>query len=67
MNPLLSNASTLVRSGCLGFECSITGIAVTPRADDPERLRFLLARRLILDDGSRTDQLIPLEQTWRKP
>jgi len=67
VNPILSNASTLVRSGCLGEECNITGIAVTPRADDPSRLRFLLARRLNLPDGSRTDQLIPLEQTWRKP
>jgi hypothetical protein len=67
VNPILSNASTLVRSGCLGEECNITGIAVTPRADGPSRLRFLLARRLNLPDGSRTDQLIPLEQTWRKP
>ena len=30
VNPILSNASTLVRSGCLDEECSITGIAVTP-------------------------------------
>jgi hypothetical protein len=67
VNPILSNASTLVRSGCLDEECNITGIAVAPRADDPSRLRFLLARRLNLPGGGRTDQLIPLEQTWRKP
>jgi hypothetical protein len=67
VNPILSGASTLVRSGCLGGECNITGIAVTPRADDPSRLRFLLARRLNLPGGGRTDQLIPLEQTWSKP
>ncbi len=67
VNPVLGNASTLVRSGCLGAPCSITGIAVTPRADDPDRLRFLLARRLYLPGAAPTDQLIPLEQTWRKP
>jgi hypothetical protein len=67
VNPILSKASTLVRSGCLDEECNITGIAVAPRADDPSRLRFLLARRLNLPGGGRTDQLIPLEQTWRKP
>jgi hypothetical protein len=67
VNPILSSASTLVRSGCLDEECNITGIAVAPRADDPNRLRFLLARRLNLPGGGRTDQLIPLEQTWSKP
>lgn len=67
VNPILSNHSTLVRSGCLGLECNITGIAVTPRADDPSRLRFLLARRLNLPGGDRSDQLIPLEQTWTRP
>jgi hypothetical protein len=67
VNPILSNASTLVRSGCLDEECSITGIAVSPRADQPARLRFLLARRLNLPGGGRTDQLVPLEQTWSKP
>jgi hypothetical protein len=67
VNPILSSTSTLVRSGCLDEECNITGIAVTPRADDPSRLRFLLARRLNLPGGGRTDQLIPLEQTWSKP
>jgi len=67
VNPILSNSSTLVRSGCLDEECNITGIAVAPRADDPSRLRFVLARRLNLPGGGRTDQLIPLEQTWRMP
>jgi hypothetical protein len=67
VNPILSRASTLVRSGCLDEECNITGIAVAPRADDLSRLRFLLARRLNLPGGGRTDQLIPLEQTWSKP
>jgi hypothetical protein len=67
VNPILSSASTLVRSGCLDEECTITGIAVASRADDPSRLRFLLARRLNLPGGGRTDQLIPLEQTWSKP
>ena len=67
VNPILSSTSTLVQSGCLDEECNITGIAVTPRADDPSRLRFLLARRLNLPGGGRTDQLIPLEQTWSKP
>jgi hypothetical protein len=67
VNPILSGASTLVRSGCLDQECNITGIAVAPRVDDPSRLRFLLARRLNLPGGGRTDQLIPLEQTWSKP
>jgi hypothetical protein len=67
VNPILSNRSTLVRSGCFDAECNITGIAVAPRADDPSRLRFLLARRLKLPGGGRTDQLIPLEQTWSKP
>jgi len=67
VNPILSNASTLVRSGCLDEECNITGIAVAPRADDLSRLRFVLARRLNLPGGGRTDQLVPLEQTWRMP
>jgi hypothetical protein len=67
VNPILSNGSTLVRSGCFDDECNITGIAVAPRADDPSRLRFLLARRLNLPGSGRTDQLIPLEQTWNKP
>lgn len=67
VNPILGNASSLVRSGCLDQECSITGIAVSPRADAPNRLRFLLARRLNLPGGGRTDQLVPLEQTWSKP
>jgi len=67
VNPILSSASTLVRSGCFDDECSITGIAVAPRADDLSRLRFLLARRLNLPGGGRTDQLIPLEQTWKTP
>ena len=67
VNPILSGASTLVQSGCLDEECNITGIAVAPRADDLSRLRFLLARRLNLPGGGRTDQLIPLEQTWSKP
>lgn len=67
VNPILSNASTLVRSGCFDEGCTITGIAVAPRADDLSRLRFLLARRLNLPGGGRTDQLIPLEQTWTTP
>jgi hypothetical protein len=67
VNPILSNASTLVQSGCLDEGCSITGIAVTRRADEPSRLRFLLARRLNLPGGDRTDQLVPLEQTWKTP
>ena len=67
VNPILSNESTLVLSGCVADQCNITGIAVTPRADDPSRLRFLLARRLNESDGDETFQLIPLEQTWRTP
>jgi len=67
VNPIVSSTSNLVLSGCLGEECTITGIAVAPRADDPSRLRFLLARRLYLPGGGRTDQLIPLEQTWSMP
>jgi hypothetical protein len=67
VNPILRSDSTLVRSGCFDAECNITGIAVTPRADDPSRLRFLLARRLNLPGVGRTDQFIPLEQTWSKP
>ena len=67
VNPILSNDSTVVLSGCLAEECSITGIAVTPRADDLSRLRFLLARRLKIGSGAYSDQLIPLEQTWSLP
>jgi hypothetical protein len=67
VNPILSNDSTVVLSGCVAEECSITGIAVTPRADDLSRLRFLLARRLKIGSGAYTDQLIPLEQTWSLP
>jgi hypothetical protein len=67
VNPILTNASTLVQSGCLDEGCSITGIAVARRADEPSRLRFLLARRLNLPGGDRTDQLVPLEQTWKTP
>lgn len=67
VNPILSNRSTLVLSSCVSGDCSITGIAVTPRADDPSRLRFLLARCLKDSGGDCTDQLIPLEQTWRTP
>ena len=67
VNPIVRSDSTLVRSGCFDGECNITGIAVAPRADDPSRLRFLLARRLNLPGVGRTDQFIPLEQTWSKP
>ncbi len=67
VNPILSRASTLVQSGCFDEVCNITGIAVTPRGDDPTRLRFLLARRLNLPGQGLIDQLIPLEQTWRMP
>ncbi|MBT8468363.1 MAG: hypothetical protein KJN97_06400, partial [Deltaproteobacteria bacterium] len=67
INPIISSTSNLVLSGCFGEDCTITGIAVAPRADDPNRLRFVLARRLYLPDGEPTDQLIPLEQTWSKP
>jgi hypothetical protein len=67
VNPILSNDSTVVLSGCVAEECTITGIGVTPRADDPDRLRFLLARRLKIDAMTFGDQLIPLEQTWTKP
>jgi len=67
VNPIVSSTSSLVLSGCLGEDCAITGIAVAPRADDPSRLRFVLARRLYLPGGGRADQLIPLEQTWSMP
>ena len=71
VNPVLDGDSTLVLSGCTADECTITGIAVTPRADDPERLRFLLARRLKEEVAGGPDleayQLIPLEQTWSRP
>ncbi len=67
VNPILRGDSPLVRSDCLGEDCSITGIAVTRRADDPGVLRFLLARRVNLPGGGRTDQLVPLEQIWRMP
>ncbi|MDH3625947.1 MAG: hypothetical protein OES69_01935 [Myxococcales bacterium] len=67
VNPILRSDSPLVQSDCLGEDCSITGIAVTRRADDQEVLRFLLARRVNLSGGGRTDQLIPLEQMWRMP
>jgi hypothetical protein len=67
VNPILSPTSTLVRSGCFDEVCNITGIAVTPRGDDPTRLRFLLARRLNLPGQGLIDQLIPLEQTWSMP
>ena len=67
VNPVLTEQAPLVRSDCLTEECSITGIAVTQRADDPDTLRFLLARRMLVPDGSRIDQLIPLEQVWRLP
>lgn len=67
VNPILTSDSPLVRSECFGDDCSITGIAVTRRADDPEVLRFLLARRVNIPIAGRTDQLIPLEQIWRIP
>ena len=67
VNPIVSSSSSVVLSGCLAEDCTITGIAVAPRADDPSRLRFVLARRLYLPGGDRTDQLIPLEQTWSTP
>jgi hypothetical protein len=67
VNRIISSGSSLVRSGCFGEDCTITGIAVAPRADDPSRLRFVLARRLYLPAGDPTDQLIPLEQTWSTP
>ena len=67
VNPILRNDSTLVQSSCTADQCTIAGIAVTRRADDPARLRFLLARRLKDTTGQETYQLIPLEQTWRTP
>ncbi len=68
VNPILSEDSTLVRNRCSPDErCSISGIAVSQRADDPERLRFLLARRVNGSDGMGRDELIPLEQDWRVP
>jgi hypothetical protein len=68
VNPVLRPDATVVLDGCGPDECTITGIAVTPRADDSERLRFVLARRLKdAASGAETFQLIPLEQTWRTP
>lgn len=68
VNPILSQESTVVRNRCGQEEqCSISGIAVSPRADEPERLRFLLARRVKGSDGMGRDELIPLEQDWRVP
>jgi hypothetical protein len=68
VNPVMRPDATVVLDGCGPDECTITGIAVSPRADDSERLRFLLARRLKDEaSGAETFQLIPLEQTWRIP
>jgi hypothetical protein len=69
VNPVLRPDATIVRDGCGSDECTITGIAVTPRADDPERLRFVLARRLKETEpsGAEIFELIPLEQAWSTP
>ena len=65
VNPVLTeNASVL--GGCPGI-CELKGLAVARRADDFERLRFVLARSVNSTTEGRFDELIPLEQFWRLP
>jgi hypothetical protein len=64
-NPVLrSNDAAL--GGCPGF-CRITGLAVTDTAGDPEELRFVVARRVVLGANNARSELVPLTQSWRTP
>ena len=64
-NPLLSESSPILGS-CDG-ECELKDLAVCRRADDFERIRFVLARSVNSITEGRFDELIPLEQFWRLP
>jgi hypothetical protein len=63
-NPVLTEASQVLGT-CQGI-CTLKGLAVAARHDDPSWLRLLLARRL-LDQDMSTSELIPLDQFWKSP
>ena len=64
-NPVL-RSNDAVLGGCPGF-CRITGLAVTDTAGDPEELRFVVARRVVLGANNALSELVPLTQSWRTP
>ena len=64
-NPVLrSNAPAL--GGCAGL-CRITGLAVSETAGEPEELRFVVARRVVMNADTVYSELVPLTQMWRSP
>jgi len=63
-NPVLTEEAQVL-GPCQGI-CTLKGLAVAARHDDPSRLRLLLARRLLGQDMS-TSELIPLDQFWKSP
>lgn len=65
VNPVLASNSPSLGPCLVGEECTLQSLAVTPHADDPDRLRFLLARRVKGMSGARRFELVPLEQTWK--
>ena len=67
INPVIESDSPSLGPCLEGEECTLQSLAVTPRADDPSRLRFLLARRVKQTDGGRRYELVPVDQVWKIP
>ena len=65
VNPVLAPDAPVLGT-CPGT-CALEHVAVSRRGDDPERLRFVLARSVNLPGGGHLSELIPLEQFWRLP
>ncbi len=65
VNPVLVNDSPSLGPCSAAEECTLQSLSVTPHRDDPDRLRFLLARRVKEMSGARRFELVPLEQTWK--
>lgn len=64
-NPILDPEHPLL--GRCSDGCSLSAIAVTPRIDEPTRLRFVVARKLIDPSLGVVHELVPIEQIWSVP
>ena len=63
-NPVL-RSDDAVLGGCPGLACNLTGVAVSDTVDDPDVLRFVVARRVAVSADASVSELLPLTQTWR--
>lgn len=64
-NPVLRSDDAAL-GGCAGL-CRITGVAVSETAGRHDELRFMVARRVVMNADDVFSELVPLTQTWRAP